>query len=128
MTTKVNPFTFVDAVSYSKQDLLSDPELEKEYIPFIVNKALSYHVDALVQANDMNLYYDIDKKLQFDYFRRSLKARKRFAKWVKKPDSSRVKQIQQYYSCNERDAEEMSVLLTQADIDAIEQFLAPGGR
>lgn len=123
-----SPFVFVDAVSYNKQDLLDNPELEKDYAPYIVNKSLSYHADALAQANDMNLYYDIDKKMQFDYLKASLRPRKRFAKWVKKPDNSHLELIQRYYSCNERDAEDICSLLTPQDIEKIEQFLDPGGR
>ncbi len=124
-----SPFVFVEAISFSKTDLLEDtPELEKDYIPFIVNKSLSYHLDALQHANEMNLYYDIDKKLQFDYLRHSLRSRKRFAKWGKKPENTELNNIQQYYSCNERDAEEILGLLSDDDLKKINECLEPGGR
>lgn len=124
-----SPFVFVEAISYSKADLLEEnPELEKDYIPFIVNKSLSYHLDALQHANEMNLYYDTDKKLQFDYLRHALRSRKRFAKWVKKPENAGLKNIQQYYSCNEREAEEILGLLSEDDLKKINDYLEPGGR
>lgn len=124
-----SPFVFVEAVSFSKVDLLEDnPELEKDYTPFIVNKSLSYHLDALQHANEMNLYYDIDKKLQFDYLRCALRSRKRFAKWVKKPENTGLDAIQRYYGCNERDAEEILGLLSEDDLKKINEHLEPGGR
>ena len=58
------------AINYQKQDLLEDDrdgELEREYIPYIVNKALSFTPDTILQANEMNCKPFLDKKLQYHY-------------------------------------------------------------
>ena len=44
----MNPFDFVSAVSYTKQDIMPDTLAEKAYNPFITNKALSYHQDSVL--------------------------------------------------------------------------------
>ena len=46
-----NPFDYVNSVSSSKKDMMRDTEndelAEKDYNPFIVNRALSYHQDCV---------------------------------------------------------------------------------
>ena len=39
----------------------------KEYVPFVINKALSFHYDCILQANEMNRLPGKDKQMQFDY-------------------------------------------------------------
>ena len=37
-----------------------DDIAEKQYAPFITNKALSYHQDAVYFANEMNIRHGVD--------------------------------------------------------------------
>ena len=80
----MNPFDFVKSINSSKQDLMDEnPDVEKEYIPFITNKALSYFPDSIFHAQAMNQNVHLDKKLQYDYLRNSLPKRERFSRWTK---------------------------------------------
>lgn len=36
----MNVWDFVNAINQSKEDLFVDPQADKDYIPFIVNKSL----------------------------------------------------------------------------------------
>ena len=66
----MGPFDFVKSINYQKQDLLEDDydnELEKQYIPYIVNKALSFTCDTVLHANEVNARPFLDKKLQYHY-------------------------------------------------------------
>ena len=45
-----------------------DPSLEKEYIPFVINKCLSGHLDTVMFANEMNKYPSLPEKMQHDFF------------------------------------------------------------
>lgn len=128
MTT--NPFTFVEAVSFSKQNILAEsPELEKDYPSYIVNKSLSYHSDAILYANEINMYQALDKRLQFDYYLNSIKSRKRYAKWVKKSGiGDELAVIKEYYNCSDAEAEEIMSILSPDDISDLKSFLNKGGR
>ena len=78
----MNPFDFVNSITYSKKDIMNDIN-EKEYAPFLVNRSLSYHQDTLLYANEMNSRFDVSHRLQYHYLLNSIRKRKRFAKWAK---------------------------------------------
>ena len=61
------PFDYVKAISYTKEDMIVDDITEKDYNPFIVNRALSMGIDTVLQANEMNQRHHLSKKLQFDF-------------------------------------------------------------
>ena len=66
----MTPFDFLNEINYGKNNLMADDEdhqVEKQYIPFIVNKGLSYSMDTAIHANEMNIRPNTPKKLQFDY-------------------------------------------------------------
>ena len=63
--SKRNPFDFVKNVSYDKKDIMVDEVEEKSYAPFLVNRALSYHKDAIYFVNEMNTNHGLDNRLQY---------------------------------------------------------------
>ena len=62
----MNPFDFVNSVNYTKVDIMND-DVEKSYLPFIINRQLSYFPDTVAVANEMNRYHQLDNKLQFHF-------------------------------------------------------------
>ena len=46
---KISPFDFVNSINYSKEDLIVDERTEKEYNPFIVNRAMGLVLTQLLQ-------------------------------------------------------------------------------
>lgn len=128
MSDKKNPFDFVNAVSHSKENLLDSPEAdERAYVPFLTNKALSYHLDTVMYANDMNQHHHIDNKLQFDYLLNSIRPRKRFGKWAKPIDSDDLKLVQRAFGVNNIIAEQTLSLLSEADLKVIRDRYDEGG-
>ena len=68
-----------------------DELTEKDYIPFLVNRSLSYHSDCIMYANEMNRRHYLDKKLQNDFLLNTIRSKKRpFAKWVKSEKSGDI--------------------------------------
>ena len=78
LSNKTNPFDFVKSVSYSKVDIMPDEIAEKSYQPFLVNRALSYHQDAIMFVNEMNCKHGVDNRLQYSFFISTLRKRNRF--------------------------------------------------
>jgi len=40
---------------------------KKDYVPFVVNRALSFHLDCLLAANEMNKLPGLDPVMQYHY-------------------------------------------------------------
>lgn len=113
----------------SKKDeyVLNTPEAEKAYVPFVVNKALSFHVDCILYANEMNCLPSTDKKMHYDYMYHSIKRRKRpFVPWDKKTKVENLEVIMQYYGCSSSEAEYYLTLLTNDQIDFMKRKLNIG--
>jgi len=101
----------LESINYTKEDVL-DPQ-GKDYVPFIVNKSLSYFMDTVAYANEMNKHPFLDKRMQYDYLKWSIRKRKRFSGWVKKDKSDVIDAIIKYYDVSYRKATEYERLLTE---------------
>lgn len=127
----MNPFDFVNAISHTKKDLMTGTEndqlVEKSYVPFIVNKALSYFPDTIMYANEMNVYGSLDNKLQFCYLLNSIRPQKRFAKWLKKQDSNELEIVKEYYGYSNEKATQALSLLSEKQLELIRKQLEKGG-
>jgi hypothetical protein len=126
-----NPFDYVKAVSDTKKDLMrgteNDTLAEKNYNAFLSNRALSYHPDAILHANEMNTLHHLDNILQFDYYNNVLRRRKRFAKWSKPEDDENINIIHSYYGCNKKVALQYLKILSLEQIGHIKQKQEKGG-
>jgi hypothetical protein len=124
----MSPFDFVTAINSTKKNLINeDPALEKEYNPFLTNKALSYFTDTIMDANQMNMHHEIDKKLQFDYLINIIRPGKRFSKWAKKVENNDRDLVKTYYSYNDRNADVALSLLSAEQLKIIRERLENGG-
>ena len=125
----MTPFEFVNAINHGKEDLFEDPQAEKDYVPFIVNRSLSYFPDTVLYANAMNACGPIPKKWQFDFLRMSIPKRKRFSKWAKKSTyTDDVIAVSQFYKYSLEKASEVMSLLSQEQLEYIKQQMDKGGR
>ena len=127
----MSPFDYVNAINISKQDLIRKSEnpvlAEKDYSPFLVNRALSYYVDTILYSNEMNRANHVDSILQNDYYLNSIRISRRFSKWAKPEESSDIESIQEFYKVNSRRALEISRVLTKEQIDHIRRRIIKGG-
>ena len=124
----MNLSDFLTSINSSKENLVEkEPLCEKEYIPFVVNKCLSYFPDTIFYANQINIRSGLDKKMQYDYLRLSVSKRKRFSKWFKEEKNDNIKLIQEYYGYSYRRAKEVLECLTDDNIKTIKDSLKTGG-
>lgn len=127
----MKPFDYINAVSDSKKDLMvgteNDELAEKGYNPYLTNKSLSYHVDAILYVNEMNQYASLDNKLQFDYYLHGLPKKKRFSKWSKKQENEDIEVVSEWYGCNYSKAAEILKIINKNTLDLIKHKLQKGG-
>lgn len=123
----ISPFDFVNSIQFDKKELIVDEWSEKQYNPFIINKSLSFGADTVIQANEMNSRPHLDKKLQYDFLKGIISAKKRYNKWLKKEKLEAIDIVKQYYGYNTVKAQEVVSILSQKQIDLIKQKLKKGG-
>jgi hypothetical protein len=123
----MNPFDFVNAINSNKKDLIVDEATEKAYVPFVVNRALSYFTETLTDAQIMTMSSHLDKKLQFHYLLNSVRRAKRYSKWGKKKEDKDLELVQEYYQCNHQRAKEALSILSKKQLNIIKEKLEKGG-
>ena len=125
----MNPFDFLNSINLSKKDLFEDPQAEKDYPPFMINRGLSYFPDTIMYANVMNRHHDIARKWQFDFYLNSISRKKRFSKWYKKDTIQEdIKLIMKYYKYSQAKAMEVYDLLSNDQLNHIREVFEVGGR
>ena len=124
----MNPFEYLNAINYTKQNIMVDDLAEKTYNPFMVNRSLSYFNDTALIANEMNQHHHLDNRLQFDFFINIIRKKKRFSKWNKPETVSDVEVVKEYYGYNNEKAYQALSLLTSKHIDELKKKVYKGGR
>lgn len=125
----MSPFDFVNAINFGKQNLFEDPQAEKDYVPFLINRALSYFPDTVLYANAMNINNTAPKQWQFDFLLNSIPKRKRFSKWAKKDaHTDDIAAVSKFYKYSLEKASEAISLLSIEQIEFIKQQMDKGGK
>lgn len=125
----MNPFDFITAVSDTKKNLFVDPQAEKDYKPFIVNRGLSYFYDTIMYANEMNRNPSIPNDWQFFYFLNTIPRKKRYSKWSKKDKETKsLLLVKEYFGYSNEKAKEALSVLSEDQLTMIEEKLTKGGR
>ena len=124
----MNPFTYLNSINFSKEDVMVDDVAEKGYNSFLINRSMSYFYDTVGIANVMNRYHHLDNKLQYHFLINIIRKRKRFSKWMKPETESDIEVIKQYYGYSNDKAKQVLSLLSPENIKIINQKVSKGGR
>jgi len=123
-----NPFDYATAILQNKKQLIVDDITEKGYIPFMVNRSLSYHKDCIIYANEMNQRHHLEKRLQNDFLLNTVRSQKRpFAKWVKSEKSEDIECVKLVYGLSDSKAREALRLLSDEQIQQLKEKTNTGG-
>lgn len=121
----MSPFDIVRALN-EKTDL--DFDL-KEYSPWIINRALSFHNQTIHFANEMNKCSTLDKDIQCRFYKDGIPKGKRFGKWQKKDELSDViKLISRIYNVNGLVASQYASLMREEQLQKLEEQNDKGGK
>ena len=123
----ISPFDFINAINFDKKALIVDDWSEKQYIPYIVNRGLSFGADTVIPANEMNSRPHLDRKLQFDFLINTIRPRKRYNKWVKADKVEAIELVKTYYGYSIEKARQALSILTSEQLDHLKQKLEKGG-
>lgn len=125
----MSPFEFLKTINDTKVNLIQqDPQNEKSYNGFVINRSLSYFPDTVFLSNEMNRFHHLGSKLQYDFLINIVRKRKRFSKWDKPDQRADMECIKKYYGYSEIKARQVIGLLTESQLIAINKKVSTGGR
>jgi len=117
----------IPSILQTKEYALLTEQDEKSYSSFMVNRALSFHRDTVLWANEMNRFSTLDNKLKYDFLLNIIRASKRpYSKWHKKAQSRDLSVVKEYYGYSDAKAEEALKILSDDQIAAMKKQLYKG--
>ena len=119
---------WLNSINQTKKNLIDeDPSLEKEYSPYIINRIYSGHLDAIMFANEMNMYHFLPKKMQYDFLLNTLRTKKRFSPWLRKDTIKDLDLVKRYYGYSNEKAQQALKILTKDQLNFIKSKFETGG-
>ena len=119
---------WLNSINQTKKNLIDeDPDLEKDYPPYIINRCYSGHLDAVMYANEMNKYNFLPKKMQYDFFINILRVKKRFSPWLRKDEINDLDYVIRYYDYSNEKAKQALKLLSKEQLNFIKSKFETGG-
>ena len=119
---------FLNSINQTKVNIMDEDALtEKEYPPFVVNRTLSYFLDTIMYANEINTHHHADNKLQFDYLLNSIRSKRRFSRWLKPDENKNLDVIKEYYGYSNQKAKDALNILTEDQLSLLNKRMEKGG-
>jgi len=134
MEVKPKKLSFFDCLNSINEgsrgkDIFADPSVEeKAYVPFMVNRGLSFFNDTILLANEMNRRASIPVKAQYHFLRMAIRPRKRFSKWLKNEESDDLELIKKAYGYSSEKARQVLSLFTPTALTELRQHHDVGGK
>lgn len=124
----MNPFDYVNDILYKKKDIMKIEGNERDYSPFLSNRALSYHKDSIFIAQQMNLLPGLDRRLQFRYLINTVRPMKRDkTSWAKQKENNDIDAVREYFGYDYKEAQVAISILSKDQLKQIKRKLEKGG-
>jgi hypothetical protein len=125
MTT---PFDFVKEILTGNNNSFYNDDTKDGYNSFIINRSLTSHVDTILYANEMNMRPNMDNKMAFDFYKNTIRSKRRpFVKWLSRDKNDDIKCVKEYYKYSTAKALETIKLLSEDELNYIKRQIDPGG-
>ena len=119
----------IPSILQTKKSVIHDDIDLKDYTPFVVNRALSYHIDCVLYANEMNLHPELEKDLQYSYLLNTIRPMKRkFQPWQNSEVEKNIESVKTYFGYSNQKAKEALRILNDEQIAEIKRRTDKGGR
>ena len=119
---------WLNSINQTKKNLIDeDSSIEKDYPPYIINRCYSGHLDAVMFANEMNMYNFLPKKMQYDFFINTLRVKKRFSPWLRKDEIKDLDYVKRYYGYSNEKAKQIIKILSKEQLNFIKSKFETGG-
>ena len=120
---------WLNSINFNKENLIKeDPDIVKQYPPYIINRCLSGHLDCVMFANEMNKYHFLPKKLQYDFLINIVRKKKRFSPWLRQDKIKDLDYVKRYYGYSNEKAKQALKILTEEQLNVIKAKFDTGGK
>jgi hypothetical protein len=118
----------VPSILEKKKSVFRDELDYKDYKPFLINRALSYHMDCVLYVNEMNINNKLDVDMQYQYLLNTIRSMKRkFQPWQKSETDKDIECVKQYFGYSNEKAKEALRILTDEQVAEIKAKITKGG-
>ena len=118
----------VPSILQTKKSVFQDDYDYKDYKPFVVNRALSYHMDCVGYVNEMNVHSGLDSDMQYQYLLNTIRPMKRkFQPWQKSEVDRDIESVKLYFGFSNAKAKEALRILNDDQIAEIKAKTNKGG-
>ena len=118
----------IPSILQTKKCVINDEIDQKDYVPFVVNRVLSYHMDCILYVNEMNLNSGLDKDMQYQYLLNSVRPMKRkFQPWQKSNTINDLECVKEYFGYSNVKAKEALRILSDEQLRQIREKTHKGG-
>jgi hypothetical protein len=116
------------SLTSDKENLLDlNPEEEKHYPAFMVNRAFSMGLETFMRAAIINQLGRLDNRLQYDYWFYGLPQKRVWNRWIKSSKESKGFQaVQKFFDYSDQKTLEVMRLLTDEEVADIIRQMNPG--
>ena len=119
---------WLNSINFNKNNLIEeDPDVIKEYTPYVINRCLSGNLDCIMFVNEMNRYPNLDKDMQYKFYLNTLRKKKRFSPWLRKDKVTDLECIKSYYGYSNEKASQALKILSKQQLEFIKKRLDTGG-
>lgn len=118
----------IPSILQTGKSVLRDELDYRDYTPFVVNRALSNHIDCVLHVNELNKYPSLEKDMQYQYLLNTIRPMKRkFVPWNKASKDKDIDCIKEYFGYSNQKAIEALRILTDEQIAEIRKRTDKGG-
>lgn len=118
----------IPSILQTKKSVIKDDIDQKDYVPFVVNRALSFHLDCILYVNEINLHPGMDKDMQYQYLLNTIRPmRRKFQPWQKTETDKNLQYVKEYFKYSNSKAKEALRVLTDEQITDIRIKIDKGG-
>jgi len=111
-----------------KKSVFRDDLDYKDYKAFLINRALSYHMDCVLYVNEMNINNSLDVDMQYQYLLGTIRSMKRkFQPWQKIDSNKDLECVKVYFGYSNEKAKEALRILTTEQLEEIKNKTERGG-
>ena len=118
----------IPSILQTKKNVFENEEDYKDYVPFVVNRSLSFHQDCILYVNELNMHSQLDKDLQYSFYLNTIRPMKRkFQPWQKAEVLKDIECVKQYFGYSNEKAKQALRILTDEQIAEIKAKTNTGG-
>jgi hypothetical protein len=124
---KLDLFAILNDINLTKSFALQkDPDFQKAYDSFMVNRFLSMSPETVFEANYMNRYHSLPKNIQYLFLSDVIEKKKRFLQYIKadkdKESKDMIKWLSDIYKVNNQVAEDMLATVSDEEKELMKQI------